>query len=129
MTTSNLYWDCRCRDIRHRPSTFAGAERKGKAEGGGESVAGTRMSNTDRFRCPEKAGRNVGPLCPARHRGSETLLTLRKLLTAARSTAPVVYSAVRLPTNPTQITDATGQRYFVQMARWRLVHTNEDPPN
>lgn len=64
--------------------------------------------------------------CPVRHRESETLLTLRKLLTAARSTA-VVYSTIRLPTNPTQITDAMNQRYFVQMAQWRLVHTNEDP--
>lgn len=66
--------------------------------------------------------------CPVRRRGFETLLTLRKLLTAARSTA-VVYSTIRLPTNPTQITDAMNQRYFVQMARWRLVHTNEDPPD
>jgi len=66
--------------------------------------------------------------CPVRHRESETLLTLRKLLTAARSTA-VVYSTIRLPTNPTQITDAMNQRYFVQMAQWRLVHTNEDPPD
>lgn len=66
--------------------------------------------------------------CPVRHRGFETLLTLRKLLTAARSTA-VVYSTIRLPTNPTQITDAMNQRYFVQMAQWRLVHTNEDPPD
>lgn len=68
----------------------------------------------------------MSPYCPVRHRESETLLTLRKLLTAARSTA-VVYSTIRLPTNPTQITDAMNQRYFVQMAQWRLVHTNEDP--
>lgn len=70
----------------------------------------------------------MSPYCPVRHRESETLLTLRKLLTAARSTA-VVYSTIRLPTNPTQITDAMNQRYFVQMAQWRLVHTNEDPPD
>lgn len=95
------------------------------------SVAGTRMPNADSglgFRCPEKAGRNVAPLSRAASR-IRNLVNSPETVNSGTFDSPVVYSAVRLPTSPTQITDATGQRYFVQMARWRIVHTNEDPPD
>ncbi|EFN71732.1 hypothetical protein EAG_11591 [Camponotus floridanus] len=95
------------------------------------SVAGIRMPNTDSgsgFRCPEKAGRNVAPLSRAASR-IRNLVNSPETVNSGTFDSPVVYSAVRLPTSPTQITDATGQRYFVQMARWRIVHTNEDPPD
>lgn len=81
-----------------------------------------------RFRCPEKAGRNVVLLSRAASR-IRNLVNSPETVNSGTFDSPVVYSAVRLPTSSTQITDATDQRYFVQMARWRIVHTNEDPPD
>lgn len=65
------------------------------------------MSNTDRFRCPEKAGRNVAPLSRAASR-IQNLVNSPETVNSGTFDSPVVYSTVRLPTNPTRITDATG---------------------